>query len=243
MALCYLKDNQFKECVRHASWVLSADRNNVKALFRRGVALSKIGLDLEGSLKDLRTANKMEPKNAEIARNILQVKEKISHARTAEKKAFGGVLSTKAVSTEDGLEANETAPTEVAKRLDSCDAEDKEALLGGQPTLMAKVKQEGFSRLIKQQKKDILKGLQSMTVDQQIAACFSVYDEDDDGFISSADLSAMVRLVASQRGLNITEPQVQDLVRRQLVRSDSNGDGKISFQDFSRTVVCLGFDA
>lgn len=75
---------------RHAC--LPAEQTNSKALYRRGVARSNLGL-LDEAKEDLLEALKTEPNSKDIRREIATVKEKIAATKKAEKKAFGGFLN------------------------------------------------------------------------------------------------------------------------------------------------------
>ncbi|XP_048501646.1 uncharacterized protein LOC104899109 [Beta vulgaris subsp. vulgaris] len=69
IAACEIKLSLFKEAIGSCTLVLGVDKSNVKALFRRGVALTKIG-SMEDGYADFRIARGVEPKNKAIAQEI-----------------------------------------------------------------------------------------------------------------------------------------------------------------------------
>ncbi|KMT19680.1 hypothetical protein BVRB_1g010660 [Beta vulgaris subsp. vulgaris] len=69
IAACEIKLSLFKEDIGSCSLVLEVDKSNVKALFRRGVALTKIG-SMEDGYTDFRIAIGVEPKSKAIAQEI-----------------------------------------------------------------------------------------------------------------------------------------------------------------------------
>lgn len=67
-------------------------QNNSKALYRRGVARSHLGL-LDEAKEDLMAALKFEPNSKEIRKEIQTIKERLAETKKLEKKAFGGFLN------------------------------------------------------------------------------------------------------------------------------------------------------
>eukprot|EP01053_Blabericola_migrator_P001129 Blabericola_migrator_1__1128@NODE_128_length_13299_cov_164_804867_g113_i0_p10_GENE_NODE_128_length_13299_cov_164_804867_g113_i0NODE_128_length_13299_cov_164_804867_g113_i0_p10_ORF_typecomplete_len284_score81_27FKBP_C/PF00254_28/5_5e31TPR_9/PF13371_6/1_1e03TPR_9/PF13371_6/2e07TPR_2/PF07719_17/0_27TPR_2/PF07719_17/3_6e03TPR_2/PF07719_17/0_00033TPR_16/PF13432_6/0_24TPR_16/PF13432_6/0_00046ANAPC3/PF12895_7/1_2e02ANAPC3/PF12895_7/5_4ANAPC3/PF12895_7/0_0014TPR_11/PF13414_6/0_2TPR_11/PF13414_6/5e02TPR_ len=65
LAQCHLKVESWLECVIEASAVLATEPENIKALFRRGVARTHLG-EYEVALDDLLKAAHADPKNVEI---------------------------------------------------------------------------------------------------------------------------------------------------------------------------------
>lgn len=65
MAFCYIKTGQYHYAIKYAAQVLDNDPGNVKALFRRGVAYTKIG-EVERALEDLADALEQAKDNNEI---------------------------------------------------------------------------------------------------------------------------------------------------------------------------------
>jgi tetratricopeptide (TPR) repeat protein len=63
MALCHLKGGQFKKVVDDANRVLALDKDNSKALFRRGSAQLRNG-NLDAAERDLERANAVAPDRA-----------------------------------------------------------------------------------------------------------------------------------------------------------------------------------
>jgi len=66
-------------------------QENAKALYRRGLARSRLG-QLDESKQDLVAAAKLEPNNKDIRREIQVVKEKLENSNKKLKAAFGGLF-------------------------------------------------------------------------------------------------------------------------------------------------------
>ena len=65
---------------------------------------------------------------------------------------------------------------------------------------------------------------------------FKIYDNDDDGYISSNDLYTVLKMMV---GNNLTDNQLQQLVDRTIMKADEDKDGKISFEEFKKMVKNL----
>jgi len=59
MAICQLKENNYQHVVTLCTIVLNKDRNNVKALYRRGVTYGSMG-DNEKATADLKVVLTLE---------------------------------------------------------------------------------------------------------------------------------------------------------------------------------------
>ncbi len=75
MAACNLKLSEWKEAIQNCDHVIKEEKNNVKALFRRGQAY--ISLDQwQDAQRDLDTILEIEPENKEAKREIARLKRK-----------------------------------------------------------------------------------------------------------------------------------------------------------------------
>jgi len=72
--------------------VLEKDGDNVKALYRRGLARSRMGL-LDEAKSDLMTAFKLDPENKPVKVEIAKLKKSLKAAKEKEKATFGGMFS------------------------------------------------------------------------------------------------------------------------------------------------------
>lgn len=73
-------------------------------------------------------------------------------------------------------------------------------------------------------------------MEEKINFAFSIYDMDQDGFISNGDLFKCLKMLC---GDNLSNIQVQQLVDRTIIRVDKDEDGKISMEDFTEAVKDL----
>jgi serine/threonine-protein phosphatase 2B regulatory subunit len=62
---------------------------------------------------------------------------------------------------------------------------------------------------------------------------FKVYDEDNDGYISNADLFHVLKAMV---GSNLNDVQLQQLVDRTILKGDKDKDGKLSYAEYLEMV-------
>ena len=62
---------------------------------------------------------------------------------------------------------------------------------------------------------------------------FKMYDIDDDGFISNAELFMVLKLMI---GNNLGDIQLQQIVDKTIQQFDLDGDGKISYEELCAAV-------
>ncbi|CAE8680096.1 unnamed protein product [Polarella glacialis] len=80
-------------------------------------------------------------------------------------------------------------------------------------------------------------GFHRTSSEHKLEFAFSIYDVNKDGYISNGDLFAVMKMMV---GDNLGETQLQQLVDRQMVSSDRDGDGKLSFAEFKDAVENIG---
>jgi serine/threonine-protein phosphatase 2B regulatory subunit len=68
---------------------------------------------------------------------------------------------------------------------------------------------------------------------------FKVYDIDNDGFISNGELFKVLKMMV---GNNLSDVQLQQIVDKTILEADEDGDGKISFQEFSKVLSHTDLD-
>ncbi|XP_032164070.1 calcineurin subunit B type 2 [Mustela erminea] len=69
--------------------------------------------------------------------------------------------------------------------------------------------------------------------EEKLRFAFSIYDIDKDGYISNGELFQVLKLMV---GDNLEDWQLQQLVDKTIIVLDRDGDGKISFEEFSAVV-------
>ncbi|XP_002708194.1 calcineurin subunit B type 2 [Oryctolagus cuniculus] len=74
--------------------------------------------------------------------------------------------------------------------------------------------------------------------EQKLRFAFSIYDMDKDGYISNGELFQVLKMMV---GNNLRDWQLQELVDKTIIILDKDGDGKISFEEFSTVVRGLEF--
>lgn len=73
---------------------------------------------------------------------------------------------------------------------------------------------------------------ENMTFESELREAFQEVDRNGDGFISAFELQQIMNLLG--------EPLKDDEVREMIAVADSQGLGKVSFEDFQRIVASLG---
>ena len=85
--------------------------------------------------------------------------------------------------------------------------------------------------------KEFLSGISQFSVkserSQKLEFAFKVYDMDNDGFISNADLYGALKMMA---GSNLNDIQLQQLVDKTMLKADEDGDGLLSYKEFETLV-------
>jgi len=70
--------------------------------------------------------------------------------------------------------------------------------------------------------------------DEKLRFAFKVYDMDRDGFISNGELFLVLKMMV---GNNLKDTQLQEIVDKTIMEADKDGDGKLSFEEFSVMVA------
>ncbi|GMI24088.1 hypothetical protein TeGR_g12774 [Tetraparma gracilis] len=91
-AMCALKEGDSQLALESTNKVLKAEAENVKALYRRGLARTALG-DLDEARADLLTAGKLSPADKDIRRALASIKEKRAAAKKLEQQQFGGIFN------------------------------------------------------------------------------------------------------------------------------------------------------
>jgi peptidylprolyl isomerase len=94
VAMCHIKQNAWSEAIAACNHILALDDEkdtNVKALYRRGLARTKIGLLAEAKV-DLMAAYNLEKKNKDVLKALQQLKDAMAESKRKEKAAFGGIF-------------------------------------------------------------------------------------------------------------------------------------------------------
>ncbi|KAM5299500.1 calcineurin subunit B type 2 [Ctenodactylus gundi] len=69
--------------------------------------------------------------------------------------------------------------------------------------------------------------------EQKLRFAFSIYDLDKDGYISNGELFQVLKMMVNDE---LKDWQLQQLVDKTIIIMDKDGDGKISFEEFSAVV-------
>jgi len=91
--------------------------------------------------------------------------------------------------------------------------------------------------------KEFIEGVSQFSVKgdklSKLKFAFRIYDIDNDGFISNGELFQVLKMMV---GTNLKEEQLQQIVDKTIIYADVDGDGKISFDEFSTIVSKLDVD-
>jgi len=93
-AMCYTKLKLWADTIRATNLVLdiaAEQHTNLKALYRRGVARTQLGLYQEAKV-DLMCAYKLDPKNKDVRKALAHLKDAVTTAKTKDKATYGGMF-------------------------------------------------------------------------------------------------------------------------------------------------------
>ena len=102
-AMCHIKLKSWTEAIAAANKVLEIEQEaeNVKALYRRGLARMHVGL-LKESKDDLMEAYNVDSGNKDIRKALAQLKEAMAEAKRKEKAAFGSLFKQNLYDDKEG---------------------------------------------------------------------------------------------------------------------------------------------
>lgn len=69
--------------------------------------------------------------------------------------------------------------------------------------------------------------------EEKLRFAFKVYDIDRDGYISNGELFIVLKMMV---GNNLKDIQLQQIVDKTIMEADKDGDGRISFEEFTDMV-------
>ncbi|CAI9722077.1 calcineurin subunit B type 1 [Octopus vulgaris] len=85
--------------------------------------------------------------------------------------------------------------------------------------------------------KEFIEGVSQFSVkgdkESKLRFAFKIYDMDKDGFISNGELFQVLKMMV---GSNLKDTQLQQIVDKTIIHADTDGDGKISFEEFCAVV-------
>ena len=70
--------------------------------------------------------------------------------------------------------------------------------------------------------------------EEKLKFAFKVYDMDRDGLISNGELFLVLKMMV---GNNLKDQQLQQIVDKTIMEADTNGDGKLDFDEFQKMVA------
>lgn len=90
-----IKQSKWLDAAEHAGNVLALDKDNAKALYRRGVASMELDTEsrLDQAKTDLARFVQLEPGNREARERLLKVKERLKEAKQKEKERYAKVCN------------------------------------------------------------------------------------------------------------------------------------------------------
>jgi len=94
VAMCYINLKSWADAVAACNKVLaisSESESNIKALYRRGLARLRMGMEKEAKA-DLMTAYNVDNTNKDVRKALKQLKEQVAASKKKEKDTFGGFL-------------------------------------------------------------------------------------------------------------------------------------------------------
>ncbi|CAG5128077.1 unnamed protein product, partial [Candidula unifasciata] len=81
--------------------------------------------------------------------------------------------------------------------------------------------------------KEFIEGISQFSVkgdkESKLRFAFKIYDMDKDGYISNGELFQVLKMMV---GNNLRDTQLQQIVDKTIIHADTDGDGKISFEEF-----------
>lgn len=85
--------------------------------------------------------------------------------------------------------------------------------------------------------KEFIEGVSLFSVkgdkESKLRFAFKIYDMDKDGYISNGELFQVLKMMV---GNNLKDAQLQQIVDKTIIHADTDGDGKISFEEFCAVV-------
>jgi len=114
-AMALLKLEQWEKALASSKAALDVQPENVKALYRKGVAGARLGR-VDGAVVDLQKALKLEPANRDAKRELARLTDIVRRKRLEEKKRFSGGLQR---ATSKGLYGDKEAEREKKKKLEA----------------------------------------------------------------------------------------------------------------------------
>jgi serine/threonine-protein phosphatase 2B regulatory subunit len=85
--------------------------------------------------------------------------------------------------------------------------------------------------------KEFIQGVSQFSVkgdkDAKMKFAFDIYDMDKDGYISNGELFQVLKMMV---GSNLKDTQLQQIVDKTIINADTDGDGKISYEEFCSVV-------
>ncbi|CAK64673.1 unnamed protein product (macronuclear) [Paramecium tetraurelia] len=151
LSICCFLQQEYKESIDYAKAALETSSNNqqnVKAYYRRAIALQQIG-EQEKALADLKSAYNLDPQNTAVIEELQKVKEHLKVAYSKEKQSWsklfkerGGSQQKQQVEESCQTQENEKEPSENVDSKDNANQYSQDILKQEVPQMSSAFSQE-----------------------------------------------------------------------------------------------------
>jgi len=216
---CHQQFKQWLQSVQNCTYAIELDDTNAKAFYRRAQArtipVSCGALDLDYAIQDLRQAVKLKPDDRSLRKMYNDLVAQRTRQRQADKTTFSGIFE-KADLAEDAVEDKENM---TASQNSSSHIQDNPSQKHNQRSTEQEISMY----------KDIAASLRQAGRDEDAAQVEKAVAQAEESLerkrlLGSNDFRnptpQMIREAKEEHGIDLTDPQVQDELRRQWERRE-----------------------